>query len=77
MSVRLGYTTVSALVLTLLTAGGVQAQWLKDQRELMGTQVTVELWAEEITSGEKAIDQVFDEVKRLDEMMNPWNPGSE
>lgn len=77
MFVRLGYSIVSALVLTLLTAGDVKAEWLKDQRELMGTQITVELWAEEVASGEKAIEQVFDEVRRLDEMMNPWNPNSE
>ena len=61
-------------MLTLLSAGGVKAQWLKDQRELMGTQITVELRAEEIASDEKAIDQVFDEVRRLDAMMNPLNP---
>lgn len=55
----------------------LQAQWLRDGRELMGTQVSVELWAEDHDAGMDAIAEVLAEVERLDLMMNPWNPASE
>lgn len=53
------------------------AQWLQDDRELMGTRVSVELWSEDEAASRQLIDSVFAEVQRLDRMMNPWNPDSE
>jgi thiamine biosynthesis lipoprotein len=76
-SLKIGRSVALAMVLALAGANVARGEWLKDQRELMGTQVTVELWADDIESGKKVIRQVFDEVPRLDEMMNPWNPKSE
>ncbi|MFK8048504.1 MAG: FAD:protein FMN transferase [Halioglobus sp.] len=68
---------VLCILLPLLATSGVKAEWLKDHRELMGTQISVELWADDVESGHTAIEKVFEEVQRLDEMMNPWNPNSE
>jgi len=61
----------------LAVPNGAQAQWIKDRRHLMGTEVSVELWAEGVDAPEQAIEAVFAEFHRLDEMMNPWNPKSE
>lgn len=64
-------------LLALLAPHQLQAAWLSDSRELMGTRVSVELWSEDAAAGQRAIDEVMAEIQRLDEMMNPWNPASE
>jgi FAD:protein FMN transferase len=64
-------------LLGMLLATPLQAQWLTDEQELMGTRVSVELWAEDAAAGQRAIAAVMAEIQRLDEMMNPWNPASE
>ncbi len=53
------------------------ADWLREERELMGTRVTVEIWSEDETRAARLAREVFAEVERLDLMMNPWNPASE
>lgn len=77
LSIKLLRRIAFAVLFYIIATNAVKAEWLKDQRELMGTQISVELWADDIESGNKAIRRVFDEVLRLDEMMNPWNPKSE
>ncbi|MEH6567638.1 MAG: FAD:protein FMN transferase [Halioglobus sp.] len=64
-------------LLSLLWVGAANAQWLKASRTLMGTQVSVEIWSEDIVTGRDAIEKVFAEIERLDLMMNPWNVESE
>ncbi len=64
------------LALTLL-ADGARAEWLAAERELMGTAVSVELWAPGDMDGGALVEAVFAEFARLDHMMNPWNPDSE
>jgi thiamine biosynthesis lipoprotein len=61
----------------LAVAATARAEWLADTSELMGTQVSVELWAEDSATGQRLIGQVLAEIQRLDLMMNPWNPRSE
>lgn len=61
----------------LLITLPAQAEWLSEDREMMGTSITVEFWSEDKTDAPILIDAVFAEVKRLDLMMNPWNPTSE
>jgi FAD:protein FMN transferase len=65
------------LLLGLLAPPTARAQWLVESKTLMGTDVRVELWAAEEGAGRMAIATVFQELRRLDEMMNPWNPASE
>lgn len=64
-------------VLCFAWVASANAQWLKESRTLMGTQVSVELWSQDTAAGRQAIAQVFAEVERLDLMMNPWNVDSE
>jgi len=51
-------------------------QWLEAARPMMGTEVRVELWAGDTARGRALQDAAFEEVARLDRMMNPLNAGS-
>lgn len=67
------------VVATLVALSGIAqaGEWLSEQREMMGTEVSVELWADDADSGRELLAQAFAEVALLDAMMNPWNPASE
>lgn len=68
----------AALLLALsLATAPVIAEWQRDERELMGTRVTVEIHGENPERAARLTREVFAEVERLDVMMNPWNPASE
>lgn len=43
----------------------------------MGTEVRVELWAEDARAGSDAITAVMDEMRRIDREMSPYKPDSE
>ncbi|MEH6517042.1 MAG: FAD:protein FMN transferase [Halioglobus sp.] len=78
---QIKYPTRVALVLsafcTFLWTDLAVADWLSQERDLMGTKVSVELWADDVEAGERDIVAVLEEFQRLDLMMNPWNPSSE
>lgn len=46
------------------------AAWHGDSRSLMGTEVGVQLWHEDPVAGEEAVDAVFAEIARIDELMS-------
>lgn len=72
--------SVSRLLLSgllLVAAHAVNAEWFEQERHLMGTEVTVELWHDNPREAAALIGKVFAEVERLDKMMNPWNEASE
>ena len=68
---------ITACLLLLLLPLQLHAAWLSERRELMGTEVSVELWSDDEATGKKAAAEVMAEIQRLDLMMNPWNPSSE
>ena len=43
----------------------------------MGTRITVELWSDKPAAGEKAIDAVMAEMRRIDTNMSTYKPDSE
>lgn len=55
----------------------VPAGWLKREEAIMGTAITVELWADERAAGEAAMAAVIDEMHRIDRTMSPHKPTSE
>jgi len=70
--------TAAALLLCLyLVAPAAGAEWLREERDLMGTRVTVEFQADDQGRAASLAESVFAEFRRLDRMMNPWNPDSE
>ena len=56
---------------------GRKAGWLKREEAIMGTSIVVELWADERTAGEAAIQAVMDEMHRIDRAMSPFKEDSE
>jgi FAD:protein FMN transferase len=70
----------SCLLLSLLLAGAApaHAEWVRRVTDgIMGTRITVELWAEDAAKGEKAIDAVLEEMRHIDESMSTYKPTSE
>ncbi|MEM8561863.1 MAG: FAD:protein FMN transferase [Pseudomonadota bacterium] len=72
-----GRQALALLLAFILCPQLTWAVWLSDSREMMGTQITVELWHPNEAIAQQAKDEVFAEFQRLDLMMNPWNPASE
>tara|TARA_R110002110_G_scaffold415561_2_gene650921 strand:- start:137463 stop:138437 length:975 start_codon:yes stop_codon:yes gene_type:complete len=60
-----------------LASASAHGEWLREEREIMGTRVSVELWSPQRADGQRVIDQVLAEFQRLDQMMNPWDEHSE
>lgn len=54
-----------------------QAGWLIREEAIMGTAIRVELWHEDSTKGEAALDAVMEEMHRIDRAMSPFKPESE
>ena len=68
-----------ALVSTLLCfALPAHAEWVRRVTDgIMGTRITVELWAEDPAKGNQAIDAVLEEMRHIDETMSTYKPTSE
>jgi thiamine biosynthesis lipoprotein len=68
---------VLVCLLVMLFPTHVVAQWYEDTREMMGTRVHIELWAQEKSQADEAISVAMAEIQRIDWLMNPLNPQSE
>jgi thiamine biosynthesis lipoprotein len=65
-------------LLFALAALPVHAAWVSRTVDgIMGTRITVELWAEDSGAGNQAIDAVMDEMRHIDESMSTFKPTSE
>lgn len=65
-----------------LTCGGLlatpaTADWHRGELDLMGTRVSVELWHEDAAAGERAVQAVLDEYRRVDALMSTFRDDSE
>src|ERR1700691_5340365 len=62
----------------LCLAASAQADWVRRVTDgIMGTRITVELWADDKDKAEQAIDAVLDEMRHIDETMSTYKPTSE
>ena len=66
-------TGIQAGLIQSLHVGG----WLKRDEAIMGTAISVELWADDRAQGEAAINAVMAEMHRIDRAMSPHKPDSE
>ena len=55
----------------------LQGHWSSRDEAIMGTAIRVELWSEDRTAGEEAIDAVMAEMHRIDHAMSPYRAASE
>jgi thiamine biosynthesis lipoprotein len=73
-TVKICGTLVLSLVLLLSPPGTRQglAARLSFERPMMGTSVEVILWHFDPEASEKAVDQAFAEIKRIEELLSVW-----
>lgn len=50
----------------------LHAEWLGEARPMMGTEVSVHLWAEDKAEGERLLGAVFAEVERINALMSTY-----
>ncbi len=66
------------LMLVMLSAAPAHAEWFDRVEDgIMGTRIAVELWADEKPLADRAFDQVFAEMRRIDASMSTYKPDSE
>ncbi len=65
------------LCLSALLSPIAQAEWYRRTDAIMGTRIYVELWGEDATKAEAAIDAVMAEMHRIDELMSHYKPASQ
>jgi FAD:protein FMN transferase len=62
----------------VLTAPLARAEWVERVQDgIMGTRIAVELWADDRTKADVAVDAVMQEMRRVDEAMSTYKPTSE
>ncbi|NNE62560.1 MAG: FAD:protein FMN transferase [Gammaproteobacteria bacterium] len=55
----------------------VQADWLKQNQDIMGTRISVELWHDDPNLRESCSNRIFAEMRRIDALMSPYKSTSE
>ena len=70
---------LALLALTLLSfASSAHAEWVERVVDgIMGTRITVNLWADDAAKGNASIDAVIEEMKRIDVAMSTYRKDSE
>ena len=63
--------------LALSTATNSFAQWFKREEPIMGTRVYVELWWQNEARANELMQQVMDEMERINQLMSPYKTRSE
>ena len=53
------------------------ADWYQQQRDIMGTRVSAELWHADSTLAAECGEKVFREIRRIDALMSSYKPSSE
>lgn len=69
-------TLITLLLLASLIAG-VRAEWHRDTRGIMGTNIQVELWDADAGHARMCINRVMDEMERINQAMSPYIETSE
>lgn len=64
--------TISLALFVLCAFTEANAEWLGDSRPLMGTETSVQLWHDDRDAGETAIEAVFTEMARINELMSTY-----
>jgi len=65
------------LALALLHWTGAMAGWLKEQADIMGTRIVIELYHDNPAIARRGVDAVLAEMRRIDATMSPFIDSSE
>jgi FAD:protein FMN transferase len=60
-----------------LAATAAPAAWIGESIDLMGTEVSVELWHDDEAAGRRLVEDVLEEYRRIDRSMSTYRPDSE
>jgi thiamine biosynthesis lipoprotein len=71
------HETLTLAAVLLLAAAPARAAWVGDAIDLMGTRVSVELWADDEARGRELVAEVMREYHRVDDAMSTYKPDSE
>jgi thiamine biosynthesis lipoprotein len=71
------WLAVCLAVLWFAASSASHADWFRDERTLMGTQVRVELWADNALRARPAISAALAEIARIDAAMSVYRDDSE
>ena len=73
--------TFARFFIVSILVSSAHAEWYSDKRAIMGTAVSVELWADDDADADKkahaAIEAVMQEMTRIDQTMSPYIETSE
>jgi thiamine biosynthesis lipoprotein len=64
-------------VLSLVAATPASAAWLEGHEAIMGTNIDVEIWHDDTTKGNAAVEAVMGEMRRIDVLMSHYKPESQ
>ena len=65
------------LAILLCVQTTAHAEWHQQQRDIMGTRVSVELWHDEATTASECSEKVFTEMHRIEARMSSYKSDSE
>ena len=72
-------TLVPLILLAILLCSHTtaHAEWHQQQRDIMGTRVSVELWHDEATAASQCSEKIFTEMRRIEARMSSYKSDSE
>jgi thiamine biosynthesis lipoprotein len=65
-------TLVGLAIVFAVFSSPSMAEWLGDSRPMMGTEISVYLWHDDPVAGRDALEAVFSEVARINELMSTY-----
>ncbi|MCI0518258.1 MAG: FAD:protein FMN transferase [Woeseiaceae bacterium] len=65
-------TLVAAILALSLISTSSLAEWFGDTRPMMGTEISVYLWHDDPVAGNEAVEAVFAEVARINQLMSTY-----
>jgi FAD:protein FMN transferase len=71
------FAALLALLLYFLLPPPAWALWREKTEAIMGTRVYVEVWADEASKGDAAIEAVMADMRRIDDLMSHYKPDSQ
>ena len=67
------FTVLAAI---FVNSSPAHADWIGESRPMMGTEISVYLWHDDPAAGQAAVEAVFAEAMRIDEMMSTYKEDS-
>jgi len=69
-------TLLVVLVANIAISSAAFADWIGESRPMMGTEISVYLWHDNPAAGQEAVEAVFAEAVRIDELMSTYKEDS-